>query len=152
MHTVREETRQGLSFSYCQGKEKDWRQKTKGTVDCEQISETPNLFLNQLLLLCTECAFSLSFLKGWNQLKSSLLSADMNNACMLHTGSFLSTKLKGTEFGLLGSKWSWGKEMRYGNKWKYTGRWDKIRKWEDDKSSISFLCIWNAELYEIKFK
>jgi len=104
MHTVREETRQGRSFSCCLVREKDWRQKTKGTVDCEQISETPNLFLNQLLLLCTECAFSLSFLKGWNQLKSSLLSADMNNACMLHTGSFLSTKLKGTEFGLLGSK------------------------------------------------
>ena len=96
MHTVREETRQGRSFSCCLVREKDWRQKTKGTVDCEQISETPNLFLNQLLLLCTECAFSLSFLKGWNQLKSSLLSADMNNACTLHTGSFLPQKLKGT--------------------------------------------------------
>jgi len=46
MHTVREETRQGLSFSYCQGREKDWRQKTKGTVNSEHITETPNLFLN----------------------------------------------------------------------------------------------------------
>ena len=46
MHTVREETRQGRSFSCCLVREKDWRQKTKGTVDCEQISETPNLFLN----------------------------------------------------------------------------------------------------------
>ena len=46
MHTVKEETRQGRSFSCSQGREKDWRQKTKGTVNFEHITETPNLFLN----------------------------------------------------------------------------------------------------------
>jgi len=64
MHTVKEETRQGRSFSCSQGREKDWRQKTKGAVNCEHISETFNFFFNQLFVLCTECAFSLSFLKG----------------------------------------------------------------------------------------
>ena len=136
------------------GKERGWEAEIWiEAVNFEHTSETPEFYFTLSLVVYTVTENVLSATpctkdrSSWNDCQFLQIWI-MHLSCK--QAAFSNRNSSAQSFGLWDLR-AVGVNMR-DVETKYPGIWDKIRKWEEDKSSISFFCLWIAELHEIKFR